>query len=40
MTGGEAGAFITFGVILLFVAVIALLDWLAERQEKRSRGST
>jgi hypothetical protein len=40
MTGGEIGAFITLGGILLFVAIIVLLDWLGERQEKRARGSS
>lgn len=40
MNEGYIGAFITLGGILLFAAIIALLDWLGERQEKRSRGST
>ena len=40
MTEGYIGAFITLGGIMLIAGIIALLDWLGERQEKGSRGST
>jgi hypothetical protein len=40
MTEGYIGAFITLGGIMLIAGIVALLDWLAERKEKRADGSS
>lgn len=34
------GLFVMFGGIILFVAILALLDWLGGRKERRSRASS
>jgi len=34
------GALLTLGIIVLFMGLIVLFDWLGERQEKRTRGSS
>jgi hypothetical protein len=39
MRGNELGVIVMLGGILLFMAIITLLDWLGRRKERRTRGS-
>lgn len=40
MSQNMVNVFIMLGGIMLVMAIVALLDWLGERKEKRSRGSS